>query len=145
MADTLTLTYPPHSGSWVLHPPSDPYGDGYVLLMPVELHDDGLGARHTIDLDWPNAGPPDLASYFKDLADHWRGWHGDRTWRSLDGSMVIKAAHDGQGLVTLAGTLTHGVVVPTRWMARVCFTIEAGEQMRSLAADVEAHFTDVTR
>jgi Family of unknown function (DUF6228) len=146
MADSLTIRYPPADGAWLLHPPSDPWGDGYIIVMPVELHADGLSARQTVELAWQAGGEqPDLVSYFDDLADHWRGWQGDRTWRSLDGSMRIAASHDGQGHVALVGTLMRDSFSADSWLARVCLTVEAGEQMRSLAADVRAHFADMVR
>jgi hypothetical protein len=59
--------------------------------------------------------------------------------------MWIAASHDGQGHVTLVGTLRQDSFSPDAWLARVCLTVEAGEQMRSLAADVRAHFADLPR
>jgi hypothetical protein len=114
--------------------------------MPVELRDEGLTAQHTIKLSWPTGtGEPDLVDFFRELADHWHGWDGERTWRSLDASMWIAARHDGKALVTLVATLQQSSYLPDAWLARVCLTVEAGEQMRSLAADVRAHFADLSR
>jgi uncharacterized protein DUF6228 len=57
----------------------------------------------------------------------------------------ITARHDGTGHVTLGGTLHQGPSSPDEWLARVVITVEAGEQLASLVADLRAHFDTLRR
>ncbi|MFI7284727.1 DUF6228 family protein [Micromonospora chersina] len=140
MSDPLVVRYPPAEGTWVLHPPVDPWGDGYVAVMQVELYDDGLSARGEVKLSLPaQAEEPDLVAFLQGLTDDWRGWDGERRWRSLDGKLTITARHDGKGHVSLGGTLQQDSLAPDAWLARVSISVEAGEQMSSLVADLRSH------
>ncbi|MEV1017482.1 DUF6228 family protein [Micromonospora sp. NPDC049751] len=127
------------SSQWTLHPPTDPHGDGYVWVVRAQISDDGVTAETTATLAgrWApeNEG---LGWFFQSLADDWRGWRGGRTWRSLEGAMEIDAHHDGSGHVAIGVLLRRARQAYTddAWSARVVFTIEAGEEMTSLAADV---------
>lgn len=100
MADSLTVQYRPAGGSWLLHPPSDPWGDGYIVVMPVEPHDAGLSGRQTVELDRPTEGElPDLVSYFEDLADRWHGWSRARHLSSTHCAGPCRARDQGLGFV----------------------------------------------
>jgi hypothetical protein len=74
------------------------------------------------------------------LADDWRGWTGERKWRSLDAKMWIDARRDGSGHVTLGATLQEDASGSDAWSARVVVVLEGGEQMSGLAADLRALF-----
>lgn len=140
MSDPLVVRCPPAEAAWVLHPPVDPWGDGYVAVMPVELHDEGLSARGEVKLSRPTqAEEPDLVAFLQGLADDWRGWDGERGWRSLDGKLRITARHDGKGHVSLGGALRGHSLSPDAWLARVFITVEAGEQLSSLVAELRSH------
>ncbi|MGY0003916.1 DUF6228 family protein [Micromonospora sp. I033] len=146
MESPLVIRVPPAESAWILHPPADPWGDGYVAVMQVELHDDGLSARREVRLSWPTqAEEPDLVAFFAGLAGDWRGWDGERSWRSLDASMWITARHDGKGQVSLGATLQQRSHSPDAWLARVVITVEAGEQMSSLVADLRSHLRTLPR
>lgn len=80
------------------------------------------------------------ATFLAGLAADFAGWSGERTWRNLDGDIEIGARHVSGGYVDLRWTLRsrpYGWVRP--WHASVTVRVEAGEQMRRLAADVH-HF-----
>jgi len=142
MTDPLTIHPNINSGTVILHRPADPYGDGYVAQMTVELRDDGLHARTDVTLSWPPPGQDqDLLVFLQGLADDWRGWSGDRHWRSLDTEMGIAARHDGTGHVTLAVTLGGNLSAPNPWSAQVAVTIEAGEEMGQLITDLALLFS----
>lgn len=126
---------PGPGGRWVLHPPRDPHGDGYVVAVRVELDDDGLRADR--EVAFFARGEPDLAAFVDGLAAAWAGWPGERRWSSADGDLLVDAVHDGRGHVTLGATL-RGPGPVGAWSARVAVEVEAGEQMRRLAADLHA-------
>jgi hypothetical protein len=81
MTEPLIVGGPPAPARWVLHPPTDPWGDGYVASMHVELHDRELDAAAGVELSWPPDGSEtDLVLFLQRLADDWRGWTGERRW-----------------------------------------------------------------
>jgi hypothetical protein len=125
---------------WRLYAPHDPNGDGYVACMRVEVHDEGLYAETTATIDgYPISGEPDLAAFIQGLAEDWQGWSGSRVWDALEHEMSIAAVHDGRGYVSLAVTLRRhrNPYADDAWSAKSVFTLEAGEEMRALASDIE--------
>ena len=124
---------------WVVHPPQDPYGDGYVYKVATELHEDGMSAATIARVDGAFANSvPTLAGFVQSLAAAWDGWDGVRTWQSIEHELTIDARHDGRGYVSLGVTLRARSPGwdDTAWSARTVFVLEAGEEMRRLAADL---------
>ena len=70
-----------------------------------------------------------------ELAESFAGWSGAKVWESLDRDVRIKAVFRNGGHVDLTWRLA-----PWRrddaWQAEVTFQVEAGEEMRKLAADM---------
>jgi hypothetical protein len=135
VAQPFTLEAP-DSLTWVIDPPVDPCGDGYVRGARVEIRVDGLAAHAIANLD--SATPQTLAKFFSQLDADWRGWDGECRWRALEG-LAIEARHDG-GRVLVAVTVEHSwysratrAMTRKTWSARVVFTLEAGEQLRAVA------------
>ena len=129
---------------WILHAPIDPYGDGYVARLHVELRDEGLQAQTTATIDgYPAGSAGDLAAFMQQLANDWRGWPGRRFWHALEREMTIEATHDARGYVTLEVTVRRhrDSYANDAWSATIVLTLEAGEQMTALARDVRALLT----
>lgn len=122
---------------WIMHPPADPYGDGYVRTAGVEIRADGVTACTTATL---GAGPggTGLAGFLARLAADWRGWDGERRWQALEREMEIEAWHDGRAHVMLAVTVRRPerTYADDAWSARVVFTVEAGEEFATLAREI---------
>jgi len=97
-----------------------------------------------VTLSWPHTtvDDQDLIAFVRSLADDWRGWSGARTWRSLDGDMLIDAHHDGRGHVSLGASLCHRPMFSDAWSARVVVGLEAGEQLSRLVTDLHILFAD---
>ena len=57
---------------WIMHPPVDPYRDGYVRTASVEIRADGVTACTTVTLS-VEPGGIDLAGFLAGLAAGWRG------------------------------------------------------------------------
>lgn len=133
----------PFSGQrWIVHPPQDPYGDGYVYTIATELHDDGLTASTVAKIDGQFFDlDTTLPGFVQGLAADWQGWNGVRTWTSWERELAIDARHDGRGYVSLGVTLrAPGLDLDdTAWSARAVFVLEAGEEMTRCAADLN-HF-----
>ena len=60
---------------WVIEPPADPCGDGYVRTAVVGIWAGGLEARTVATF---SDGPWNPARFFAELAADWRGWAGER-------------------------------------------------------------------
>ena len=82
----------------------------------------------------------ELTSFLDGLVADFAGWPGERTWQNLDGDIEIAAQHVSRGYVDLRWTLRprpYDWVRP--WQASITMRVEAGEELRRLAADV-THF-----
>lgn len=125
---------------WSLHPPVDPYGDGYIAHLRAELRDEGLYAKTIVTINRQADGEGDLAAFLASLADDWRGWRGSRIWHALEHEMSVAGVHDGRGHVSLEVTLRrpNGAFADDAWSARSVFVLEAGEEMTTLARDIES-------
>ena len=122
---------------WIMHPPADPYEDGYVRTADVEIRADGVTACTTATLSVEPSGIG-LAGFLAGLAADWRGWDGKRRWQALEREMEIEASHDGRAHVMLAVTVRRPerAYADDPWSARVVFTVEAGEELATLAKEI---------
>jgi hypothetical protein len=73
-----------------------------------------------------------IGQYFSDLAANWRGWHGERGWRSLEDALEFHASIAMSGAITLRVVLRNNNRLT--WSATYDFSIENG----SLDAVAEA-------
>jgi hypothetical protein len=122
---------------WIMHPPADPCGDGYVCTADVEIRADGVTACTTATLS-VGPGGTDLAGFLAGLAAGWRGWDGKRRWQALEREMEVEAWHDGRAHVMLAVTVRRPerAYADDAWSARLVFTVEAGEEFATLAKEI---------
>jgi hypothetical protein len=140
VSDVVVFAQPGSPRRWILHRPEDPYGDGHVYFLRVELRDDGLSAEGRSALDGRDAR--DLPTFLNHLVDCWRGWDGALSWTSLEGEMTLEATHHGR-FVAIAITLrrpTH-TREPDSWSARIVLTLEPGEELRTLAREASLVLT----
>ncbi|MER7756799.1 DUF6228 family protein [Kitasatospora sp. NPDC097643] len=110
--------------------------DAYESVFAVEAVSDGLTARvdavrvSVLDLDG------DLADFLDRLAADFRGWQGERTWHTS--RLTLTATHTTGGHVHLRWTLRTSIHTNDPWECTVTTTLEAGEQLRTLATDTRA-------
>ena len=93
----------------------------------------GEGFDGTVEV-YELAPPIELAEFFRDLADHWRGWSGDKRWGSLEDHLCFTATSDSTGHTHLVVELRSGPFYD--WCLRGSLIIEAG-QLEQIAAEVE--------
>ncbi|MET7365877.1 DUF6228 family protein [Streptomyces sp. NPDC005566] len=103
----------------------------------VELRAPGLTARVDEVVAW--AWDSDLAPFLGELAADFRGWDGERSWRTDDGDLTVSAAFRSGGHVGLTWTVRPWPDAVGGWSASVTTWLEAGEQMATLASGVR-HF-----
>lgn len=111
--------------------------DGEVLSMVVAAELDGLTAGREVAAHYGN-GFADLAVFFANLAENWRGWSGTRAYESLENDLLIDAVHTGSH-VELSFTL-HDPEVPGSWSLRVKLTLDAGEELTRASKDLKELF-----
>jgi Family of unknown function (DUF6228) len=90
------------------------------------------GLRAATDVDGSGYGFGEgLSTYFRRIADDWRGWDGPRGWSSLEGEFDFQATHDGLGHVELRVRMRGGLDADD-WQAEGTIWIDAG-QLETLA------------
>ena len=120
----------------VLGPPAFPDENSMPedgVWFMVELRAPGLHVQHTVVL-WGDLG---LAPYFGELAASWRGWTGDKVWRSDEDDLVISATSSDRGRNTLTFTVRQ-TSRPTdnsrpTWHATLEVEMEAGAETAGVA------------
>ena len=76
-----------------------------------------------------------LGEMFAEMANHWRGWKGKKSWESLEGELHLTAEADRSGHITLTVELRDGA--PAVWTVVLFLIIEAG-QLSALAREALA-------
>ncbi|MFE7096723.1 DUF6228 family protein [Streptomyces erythrochromogenes] len=110
--------------------------DDHEITFAVEVAADGLRARlDSVSASvWDRAG--DLTEFLDGLARDFRGWEGDRAW--VTNQLVLTAVFHSGGHVQLSWGLRPGMLAEDSWECSVTTTLEAGEQMSRVAADVRS-------
>ncbi|ASW54873.1 DUF6228 family protein [Plantactinospora sp. KBS50] len=130
--DGVEISAEPGRGSVRLHCPHRPWDD-LVLDLRCELDDVGVDAVtsvRTLDGDG-------IVAWADSLAESFHGWDGVRTWQSLERDLRIDATHDGRGHVSLRFVIRGPQgYEPGAWEASVVVTLDSGEDMRRLVAEL---------
>lgn len=104
----------------------------------VTLDCSELQARHTfyeIQID-------SLPHFLTDLASSWRGWEGERKWKSLESDVELTATHNGRGTVALVVTLRNDSFDARSeggWQAQAMLTLDSGTGLDQLAREATLH------
>ena len=106
-----------------------------MLDFLCEINDAGVRATTAIRM----LDGDGLTSWATELAQSYCGWEGVRSWKSLEHDLGIDASRDGRGHVSLRFVVRgpRGYE-PDAWEASVCVNLDAGEDMRRLAAEIAA-------
>ena len=112
-------------------PQLDPYGFGDFA---VEILGDGLSAERLVRT--MEQGQHSIRSFFRGLADDWRGARGDSKWDAVEHGMSIEVRRDSLGHLMLTFVLRESYM-PDTWSVRATVTVEPGEEMSQLASAIE--------
>ncbi|WP_455834108.1 DUF6228 family protein [Pseudarthrobacter siccitolerans] len=107
--------------------------DGVALSMVVTVDLHALTAQREVASHYRN-GLEDLSSFFADLAEHWRGWSGTRAHSSLEGDLLLEAAHTGSHVelhFTLQDPSFHD-----SWSVRGKLTLDPGEELTAVSENL---------
>jgi hypothetical protein len=132
LGDGIEITAEPGRGCVRLRATERPWSDE-VLDFLCEISDVGVSATRAIRTLDGDA----LTSWAAELAESYPGWDGVRSWKSLEHDLRIDATHDRRGHVSLRFVIRgpRGYE-PDAWEASVCVNLDAGEDMRHLAAEL---------
>jgi len=126
----------PTGASVVIGDGVEPFHDGYDFVdIWMSIVADGLTAR-TLVRSVEGASPLSLHRFLRELADDWKGELPDRQWEAIEHGLTIDARRDAVGHVLLTFSLRESYR-PDAWLARVTVQLDAGEEMTSLATEVE--------
>jgi Family of unknown function (DUF6228) len=107
----------------------------YVL---AELRCDGLTASRRVVHNYAS-GFTDLADFFDQLAKDWRGWTAVRLWESVEHDLRIEARHEYGHVQLRISIRREGPGWGNEgWQATADVTIEPGEQLSQIAADLRS-------
>lgn len=110
-------------------------GEPESMLVSVHLKD-LEGSREVVALY--GKGFDDLSEFFEDLAEHWSGWQGTKSYESLEGDLLLEAAHTGSH-VELSFAL-QDPSFPETWSVRGRVTLDPGEELTRVSNAVSELF-----
>jgi hypothetical protein len=102
--------------------------------VSFRAHLRGEGFDGTVEV-YDYQPPVHLAAFFQELAQHWRGWSGEKHWESLEHQLSLTASSDSTGNIHLAVELRGGPLYD--WRLRGSLVLEPG-QLDAVAAEVES-------
>jgi hypothetical protein len=80
--------------------------------------------------------PDDLVAFLDELAREWKGWQGEKEWKSVEGDFALSGTADGLGVVALRVTLKSGPFEDD-WCVQTVIHVDAG-QLEDLAVKARA-------
>lgn len=110
-----------------------PWGDDGVRFSAEVGAADLRATIHEVT-DWTRGN--NLAGFLEELAESFTGWEGTRSWQTLDRDLCVDAVFRSGGHVEMTWTIQPWRPSVGRWSASVVVSVEAGEELRCLAADV---------
>jgi hypothetical protein len=66
-----------------------------------------------------------FADFFAGMAAAWRGWTGEKMWRSIEGELLMRATSDRLGHITITADICAGA--PPAWTVSSTILLEAGQ------------------
>jgi hypothetical protein len=76
-----------------------------------------------------------LVGYFEDLAANWRGWAGEKRWRSIESDLEFVASHEARGHCVLEVIVRDGPRFT--WKATLTgVSLDVGEELSQLVREM---------
>src|ERR1700677_3678318 len=130
LVDELRLGYGPEEMFTLDDPQRGDDGELWSIVATLQI--DGLRATKRVSVHYATC-IDELIAYLDDLAEHWAGWNSVKTYRSLEGDLILNAHHDGSGHVVLDVELKRNHP-PDEWSAKGQIVTDPGAQMAEAAA-----------
>jgi hypothetical protein len=104
--------------------------------VTAELRCDGLAAKRRVVHNYAS-GFEDLADFFGQLADDWRGWSGEQVWESVEGDLRIEARHEYRHVQLRIVLRSQGPGWGNEgWKVTADLTIDPSEELTRAASDL---------
>ena len=97
--------------------------EGVLESYRVRLVDNGLSAVIRVDHSQIFQGMP---TYFSEIAEAWRGWTGEKNWRSAGADFLLVTTCDSRGHITIKATIRPESSTDS-WRASTSVCVEAGQ------------------
>ena len=97
-----------------------------------------VGCPVTAAVEVYDIQPHGWSAFFRDLAEHWRGWSGAKEHESLEGHLHIRCTRDSAGHIDVRVRL-RGDMSGSDWRAEDTIYLEAG-QLERIATEAAAYF-----
>lgn len=98
-----------------------------------------LRASHQV---WIYSGEGErFASLFVEMAEHWTGWAGAKTWASLEADFSLSCTSDSLGHITLEVEMVDRDS-PEEWSTQFKIEVEAG-QLETIAQEIQVLFNPI--
>ena len=105
----------------------------------VTLSAAGLRASTRIYNVYYHGGVSDLPAFLQDVAMNWRGWPGEKCWKSVEYDLKLTCTSQPLGHINIVVELHSHVADPFNWDARHTLAVESW-QLDELAARAEKYF-----
>jgi hypothetical protein len=107
-----------------LTPVRRPYQHGRGQLPSCQAHLTAAALDAEITFSEEGWQAQLLADFFSELDSRWRGWAGERVWRSSDNELRLTATHDSTSMIIVAVQLDDGA--PPRWRVQAELELDPG-------------------
>jgi len=97
-----------------------------------------VGRSVTAAVDVYDIQPQRWSAFFRDLAEHWRGWSGAKEHESLEGHIHLTCTRDNAGHIDVRVRL-RGDIGGSDWRVEDTIYLEAG-QLERIAREATAYF-----
>ncbi len=113
-----------------------PFRDGYDFVdFRVSIVARGMRADALVR-SAEGASPKSLHRFLRELAEDWKGAQPDSSWEAIEHGLSIDAHREPLGHVLLTFSLRESYRHDA-WLVRVTVQLDAGEEMATLAREVE--------
>lgn len=105
-------------------------GEGWPEYFLAELKAPGLSCRGRVATHDPS-GCNQLARVFAEMNQSWKGWEGEKVWRSTDGELELRFSMSAVGAIRIDVRLRN--CVKYEWEVATTLAAQSGDELSRLA------------
>jgi Family of unknown function (DUF6228) len=108
-------------------------GPDWPRYFWAELKETGLDCRARVSA-WDPSGVNKFSKVFREMNEAWRGWEGEKVWKSTEGELQLRFSINAKGGISIDVHLRD----PYRWNVTTHLGAESGDTLSALAKSAEA-------
>ncbi|ODX27808.1 DUF6228 family protein [Vibrio parahaemolyticus] len=97
--------------------------EGWMEYYTLSLSGRGMNSSVRVTNEPYGENPLD---FFKQLAEEWHGWEGEKVWSAMEGEYSMSAKSDLTGHVSINFQICSNLIEPY-WNAQVAIVLESGQ------------------